>query len=70
MSPKKKLGKELPTESSSQAVEGQIPIIAQTTTQTTHISHKHPQNLLLQQQKIEDPKTQWNNQQPERKCSP
>jgi hypothetical protein len=44
MPPKKKLGKELPAESSSQAAGEQIPTTAQTTTQTTHISQMaHPQ---------------------------
>jgi hypothetical protein len=44
MPPKKRLGKELPTEGSSQAAGEQVPTTAQTTIQTTHIPQTfHPQ---------------------------
>jgi hypothetical protein len=44
MSPKKRHGKELPIESSSQAVEGQVFTTAQTTVQITYIPQTaHPQ---------------------------
>jgi hypothetical protein len=46
MPPKEKLGKEFLDEGSSQAAGGQVPITAQTTTQTTYISQTtHPQTL-------------------------
>jgi hypothetical protein len=44
MPPKKRPGKELPTEGSSQAIEEQAPTTAQTTIQVTHIPQSlHPQ---------------------------
>jgi hypothetical protein len=47
MPPKKKLGKKIPTESSSQVAGGQVPITPQTTTQTMHISQiAHPQTSI------------------------
>jgi hypothetical protein len=49
MAPKKRLGKELPAEGSSQAVGEHVPTTTQTTTQNTHILqilHPHPSTNL------------------------